>query len=571
MKKRLGIFVTAFVLMCLLQSPVAAVSNRVTADTIFTNGKIVTVDKNFTIAKAVAIKDGKFIAIGQVGDVIKFSGPKTMKIDLRGKTVIPGLIDSHNHMSMTASQIAFVQLKDVRTVAELVVLIKAKAATVKPGEWIQTAMGWHESQLAEQRLPTRWEIDAVAPNNPVYIPRGGHVAVANTCALNLARITKDTPDPSGGSYVRDAKGELTGVMYDNAKDPIAALLPKQTYAQKLQGLKDTVKMYNSYGITGAIDPLVILGSDELKAYFQLWGERGLTVRTGLLIKPRSLSDVTNNPYWQGFGDNILRIAGLKLLIDGGVESALMSQPYMIVPGEQENPNYFGVQVMPTADHLAMLQEAAKMGWHFETHAVGDKGIDIVADNYAKVIQATPSIKDKRWTIMHCEYPTQTVLDKMKANGIWVTVQDNPTYLGRNKVRYWGMDRAAQAMPTRALLDRGFVVGGGTDGPIVPIDPFLSLWWFVTRNTVTAGLLGPEQRITREEALRAYTIWSAHFTFEETIKGSIEPGKLADLVVLDRDILTCPEGDIKDVRPLKTMVGGKFVYEAKPPQGRYSSR
>jgi hypothetical protein len=203
--------------------------------------------------------------------------------------------------------------------------------------------------------------------------------------------------------------------------------------------------------------------------------------------------------------------------------------------------------------------AAKRGWHVQTHAVGDETIEVVVDSYERANAVTP-IKDLRWLVQHIFLPTQESLDKMKSIGIIATAQDHPTLLGWNQLRYWGEERARYAIPLRTLLDDGIMVGGGTDACVVHWNPFLSLWWMVTRNTLTAGVLGPEEAITREEALRLYTINSAYTQFMEDKVGSIEPGKLADLVVLDKDFLTCPEDDIKDINVLKTMLGGKFVYE-----------
>jgi predicted amidohydrolase YtcJ len=511
--------------------------------------------------QAVAIKDGRFVAVGTVKNVMRFAERSSKRIDLQGKTVIPGLIDSHNHMLLTGLELNLVQLKDCKNIADVLAAIEKKVSTSPTGTWVQTSGGWHESQLNEQRLPNRWELDGISPNTPVLVVRGGHTAVANSYALRLAGIEEATQDPPGGRYVRDSNGRLTGLMLDHARDRVVALLPVPTYREKVEALKQVVKQYNSLGITGIIEPGMSLGPEDRRAYMEVRGSGELTVRTGLMIMVQTPDEVKEIPYYQGFGDDVLRVSGIKLFMDGGVEGAWMRQPYQIVPGEQENPNFCGVQVMPTSVHKEICVAAAQGGWHVETHAVGDAAIDAVVKNYEEVDDCGYArIKNLRWTVMHMTVPTQDSIERMRRIGISATVQDHPTYLGRNQIRYWGLERGAEAIPIRKLLDAGITVGGGSDASVVPCDPFLSLWWMVTRGTVTAGVLGPSQKITREEALRLYTVGSAYFTFEEKIKGSIEPGKLADLVVLDEDILTCPEDDIRYVKPIKTMVGGRFVYE-----------
>jgi predicted amidohydrolase YtcJ len=534
---------------------------RAEADMVLYNGKILTVDKDFCVARAVAIKDGRFIAVGTVADVMRCAGRSSKQIDLQGKTVIPGLIDSHNHMLWTGLELNLVQLKDCKSIADVLAAIEKKLSTSPTGAWVQTSGAWHESQLREQRLPNRWELDRIAPNNPVWVVRGGHTAVANSYALQLAGINEDTQDPPGGRYVRDSNGGLTGLMLDHGRDRITALLPVPTYREKVEALKQVVKHYNSLGITGVIEPGMNLGPEDRRAYMEVRDSGELTVRTGLMIMIQTPDEVKEIPYHQGFGDDVLCVTGIKLFMDGGVEGAWMKEPYQIVPGEQENPNFCGVQVMPTSVHRDICLAAAQGGWHVETHAVGDAAIDAVVRNYEEADGSGPArIKELRWTVLHIEVPTQDSIERMRRVGISALIQDQPAYLGANQVRYWGMERGADAIPTRKLLDAGIILGGGTDSPVVPYDPFLSLWWMVTRGTVTAGVLGPNQKITREEALRLYTVGSAYFTFEEKTKGSIEPGKLADLVVLDRDILTCPEDDIRYIRPVNTMVGGRFVHE-----------
>jgi predicted amidohydrolase YtcJ len=549
------------VVLCLVVSPVSAAHLEKDADTILYNGKIITVDNNFSIVDAVAIKDGRFVAVGKTGEALRFAGKNTQKINLKGKVVIPGLIDSHNHMFSTGTGLNQIQLINCTTLEEVLKAIGDKAKSVKPDEWVQTSGGWHESQLAEKRLPNRWELDSVAPNNPVFLPRGGHVAVVNSLALQLAGVTKDTPNPPGGEIKKDpATGEPTGLVLDSAKNFFTKLMPILTYQNKLQSLKAVVQEFNRYGITGIIEPGLSIGSDEIRAYMELWAKGELTVRSGVMVR-MTADQIKSAPYYQGFGDEILRISGIKMIIDGGVETAWLKDPYLIVPGEQENPNYYGLQVTATQVFKDACSAAAKNGWHVETHAVGDQAIETVVNTYEEVNGETP-IKDLRWTVMHIFLPTQESINKMKQIGIWATVQDHPTYLGSNQLRYWGQSRAAFAIPIRKLIDEGIPLGGGTDSSVVSYNPFLSLWWMVTRKTVTAGTLGPEQKITREEALRLYTIGSAHFTFEEEIKGSIEPGKLADLVILDKDILTIPEDEIKDIKPVSTMLGGEFVYQTQ---------
>ena len=343
---------------------------------------------------------------------------------------------------------------------------------------------------------------------------------------------------------------------------IRKFIPKTTHSEVIEGIKLVMKEYNSYGIVGVSEPGVYVGPSSYRPYYELWSNGDLTLRVRLLLratKPEQIEDFSTHLY-QGFGDDMLKISGIKMLLDGGVETAFLKEPYQIVHGEQEKEGYHGVQVLSTEALTACCQQAAKLGWHLETHAVGDAAIELLVDTYEKVNQDFP-IKGLRWSVMHIFLPTQQSIDKMKEIGISATVQDHPTYLGANQVKYWGEKRGAYAIPNRKLLDEGIMLGGGSDAPVVNYDPFLSLWWMITRNTVTAGILGADQRITREEAIRLYTINSAYFTFEEETRGSIEPEKLADLVILDKDILACPADDIKNIRPLKTMMGGKFVFEA----------
>jgi predicted amidohydrolase YtcJ len=561
MAKKLS--VVLFLVVLFLSFFVSSSFAGLDTDLILFNGKILTVDKDFRIVEAVAIRDGKFIATGKKDEVMRYAGEKTKLLDLGGKTVIPGLIDSHNHMLWTGTDFKQVQLRDCTSLEDVSRAISNRAKSVKPGEWIISSGQWHESQLKEKRLPTRQELDKAAPENPVYIARGGHTVVVNSLALKLAGVTKETPDPQGGEFKRDPKtGELTGLVFERpAHAMIRKVMPPDTYQDKLEGLRTIMKEYNRYGITGVIEPGIFANSDDLRAYLELWSKRELTVRTGLMIRATQPDHVKNCQFCQGFGDTMLRISGIKMMMDGGVETALLKEPYMIVPGEQEKEGYRGVQIVPTNVFKDTCLAAAKNGWHVETHGVGDQAIDLIVNTYEEVNREVP-VGNLRWTVMHIFLPTDEAIEKIQKVGLAASVQDHPTYLGANQLRYWGEKRAAYAIPVRKLLDKGIPLGGGTDSPVVHYDPYLSLWWMITRNTVTAGLLGPEQKITREEAIRLYTIGSAYFTFEENIKGSIEPGKLADLVILDKDILTCPEDQIKSIRPVATMLGGSFVFEAK---------
>jgi len=533
------------------------------ADLILYNGKVITVDEDFSIAQAVAVKDGKFIAVGKNAEVTKFAGPQTKMINLHRKTVIPGLIDSHLHQLQAATDSEAVQLIEARSISDVAAIIGAAVAAASPGAVIAASSCWHEGLLAEKRLPTRWDLDPVSPNNPVIIPRGGHVITCNSKALEMAGINASTPNPPGGTIVKDPlTGEPTGVMWERATAPVKALIPAIPYDRKVQLLKEIMQKFNSYGITGISEPGI--SGDDIRAYMDVWKSNEMTVRSSLMYRMGKLDDVkfATTYYAAGFGDDMMRFTSFKFLGDGGVEGGRMYQPYQIVPGEQEDPNYHGYLFLPPGgkgELDSMLSLAAQRGWQVQIHCVGDEAVDTFVDAYERANAVSP-IKDLRWAIMHIFLPSQQSLNKMKQLGIIATCQDHPSLLGSNQVRYWGNERAERAIPLRTLLDNGIIFGGGTDAPVVPYDPFLSLWWMVTRNTLTAGVLGPEQAITRQEALRAYTIYSAYTQFMEDKVGSIEPGKLADLVVLSDDILTCAKDSIKDIKVLTTIVDGEIVYE-----------
>jgi predicted amidohydrolase YtcJ len=530
------------------------------ADLVLRGGNIVTVDHDWSIAHALAITDGKFVAVGSDAQMTTHIGPNTRVIELGGKTVVPGLIDSHLHQLFAALNGPAVQLLGAKTVADVQAAIGERVARTEPGKWVMASSGWHESILEEGRMPTRFELDKVSPNNPVFIPRGGHVITVNSKALELAGITKDTPNPDGGVIVRDDKGEATGVLLENATYLVRKILPPPP-ANMAELLKAAMADLNSYGIVSVIEPGV--NEQQIALYRTVHDAGEMTVRTDVLYRALKKSEVEKGiaALKSQKNDDMLRFVGIKFLLDGGVEGGRMNWPYRIVPGEQTDASYRGVLLLPPGgedEYVEGLKLIADAGLQAQTHAVGDETIDVIVRSYERVNKEKP-IGDLRWTIMHLFHPSDAALKKMAELGIAATMQDHPVLLGHNQRRWWGDEHAAYAIPIREAIDAGVLVGGGTDGPVVPVDPYLSMWWMTTRQVLKGYVLGKEHAIAPQEALMLYTINNARIMGVEKERGSIEPGKLADLAVLSQDILNVPPDAIRDTKALMTVVGGKIVY------------
>ena len=533
-------------------------------DTVLYDGQVLTVDDDFSTAEAVAVRDGRFLAVGDTDEIRALAGPGTDELDLRERTVVPGLVDSHVHLRQVGMDLDRVTLFTARSIADVTGAIAEAAAETPEGEWVMAGWGWHESHLAEDRLPTRWELDDAAPDNPVYIPRGAHVAVLNSAGLAAAGIDDDTEDPEGGTIVRDTdRDEPNGVVLEAAREKLVEpVLPERGFEAYRDDVTRAMAELNSRGVTAALDPG--LEREELRAYMTVERDGDATVRVDALIWTYELSDVTDFSahYARDFGTDMLKVGGVKYMLDGGVEGAKLREPYEVVAGVQEDPDYTGHLLLPPGGEeelREMYREAARLGHQFQTHVVGDAAMDLLADLYADANDVR-DISELGWTFMHVFLAPADVRERMRELGVDVTVQCHPTYLGRNMRRLWGDERAERAIPIRTLLDEGFTVGGGTDAPVVPWFPFESLWWMVTRDTVTAGVLGADEAISREDALRLWTREGASTMGWADDLGSIEPGKHADLAVLDTDYLSCAAADIRDIDVELTMLGGDVVYE-----------
>jgi predicted amidohydrolase YtcJ len=530
------------------------------ADLVLRGGKIITVDGGWHIAQAVAVRGGRFVAVGDDAAMARYLGPNTQVIELAGKTVVPGLIDTHLHQLFAALNGPQVQLLDAKSVADVQKAIAERVARTEAGKWVTASMGWHESILEEGRMPTRHELDPVSPNHPVFIPRGGHVVTVNSKALELAGITKDTPNPEGGIIVRDEAGEATGMLLQNAANLVRRILPPPP-ANMAELLVAAMRDLNSYGIVGVVEP----GVDEraIALYRAVHDVGAMTVRTDVLYRAMRKAEVEKGIAAINAQQNsdMLRFVGIKFPLDGGVEGGRMTWPYRLVPGEQTNAAYRGVLLLPPGgenEYVDGLRLIADAGLQAQTHAVGDETIDLIVRAYERVNNEKP-IRPLRWAIMHLFHPSDAALKKMAELGITATMQDHPVLLGHNQRRWWGDEHAAYAIPIRKTIDAGVLVGGGTDGPVVPVDPFLSMWWMTTRQVLKGYVLGKEHAITPKEALTLYTINNARIMGVDGERGSIELGKLADLAVLSQDILSVAPDAIRDTRALMTVLGGKIVY------------
>ena len=529
------------------------------ADLIIRNAHILTVDPKFSTASAAAVQGGKFIVVGSDAEVLKTKGPKTRVIDLHGQTVLPGFNDTHVHLTAGKDLETQVDLTHIGSIRDIEATIAARAKQSKPGEWIAGTRGWWEYQLAEGRLPTRFDLDAAAPNNPVAIP-GPHYVIVNSLALKLAGVTRDTPDPQGGQIYKDAKGEPTGLLMDNAGRFVRKFMPKATKAQEVAGMKRVLALVNSHGLTSAGNPM---GSAEDAALFRSLRDHGdLTVRVDFAydIDPaepldKVEPDLKALPKPGSDGDGMFRADEIgETGLDGAELTAFLEHDY---PGK---PGYRGLQKVPNAQFDKFAALVAKYGYRLRPHAVGDAAIDEALEAFEYANKEAPITK-RRWMIDHAFLLGPQHYDRVKRLGLIINSQYMHNYeLGKLILKAWKRPLADRSEPYAEWLKNGIMFAGGSDGPIsYYAEPLLEIYGEVTRGTQWGGRLGPNQGISRADAIRSVTINGAYTTFEEKVKGSIEPGKYADFVILSGDIMKVPAEKIRDLKVLTTVLGGRTVY------------
>lgn len=530
------------------------------ADTVYLNGKIFTADAKDDVVQGFAIAGDRFIAVGGNSAMRRYIGKGTRVVDLKGHFVSPGLADDHFHNEGGGSGI---DLSHVRTLAELLTTVANAAARTAPGTLLVSNSDWHEAQLKEQRLPTAKELDQAAPNNPVVLVRGGHSYILSDIAFKKYNITKDTPVPAGGQISKGTDGELTGELFDNAK----ALVPlPPAKALTMEDIVATQKALNPYGMTA----VRIAGSykGDMMQALSLWkaadANHSLSLRYTVYMPgfefrtPQQVDQAIAG--WgvrQDEGDDYVRIGGIKLIVDGGFEGGHLSKPYLEPYGK--GGTYSGLTVSPPAAYNAVVLEINRQGWRVATHAVGDAAVDQVLTAYEQANKDKPLI-GKRWTVEHAFVARPDLVKRMQDLKLMVSAQDHLYLAAPALKKYWGMDMASEVTPVKTYLDAGLLVAGGTDSPVIPFNPFWELYHFASRDTISDGVYGADQKIaSRTLLLRLDTINYAKLIGQEDHRGSIEPGKLADFAILTDDFLTVPVEKIPNMKALATYVGGQEVY------------
>ena len=525
-------------------------------DFILHSGKILTVNTGFEIAEAIAITDGNIAAVGTDEEIESLAGADTTVFDLEGRTIIPGIVDSHSHQDGYGMHIYRPDLSKVGSVAEMMSVVEAKVKESQPGEWITNSGFWNETKLEERRNPTRFDIDPISPDNPVYLGRG-HLGIINTKAMEVLGMDEDTASPPGGTIERDEKGRITGRLYERALDPVHEAVPKPTHEQRMGAILQTYKEMAAAGATSVRSG----GSpiESIAAYAELNDRGKLLLRTSVTayLNPNQSSDQIEEwlqrlPPVSEPGDTF-QVWGIKMTADGGSDLAYLRRDYANRPG-------FRGQLGGSLENFtAAVSLSNRYGRRVGIHALGDAAIDFTLDAY-EAADAESSIADKRWSIEHGYLIQPEQYPRMKRLGLIIHPQTWHLYhLRRNFVENYGPEYADMTHPYRDLVDQGIPIAGGMDWRVAPHDYFFFMWVAITRKTLDGEVVGPDQALTREEALRFHTLWAAYSTFEEDLKGSLEPGKFADLAVLDNDYLGVEADEIKDIRPLLTMVGGQVVF------------
>ncbi|MEZ6041126.1 MAG: amidohydrolase [Planctomycetaceae bacterium] len=550
-------------------------------DVVLHHGRVVTVDDEFRIVDAIAIRGDRILATGSNAEILKLARAETQSIDLHGQTVLPGLIDSHVHATGAAVYEFDHPIPPMETIDDVLKYVHQRTKIVKEGEWIVLNQVFI-TRLRDQRFPTRWELDQVAPKHPVYF-RTGPDASMNSLALKLSGIDQDFQIPADqpGKIERDPKtGEPNGIIRASGR----FVKPKPTektpsFDERREQLRKLLADYNSVGITSIVQRSA--GETDVRLFDALRQQGQLTCRSFLCwgVNPsgewsrvaEQIETAATHPAHEY--DNMLWLRGVKVFLDGGMltGSAWMREPWGLSDIYSiTDPQYRGVLNIEADRMYEIARLCLQRDLQITAHAVGDGAVHALIDAYTRVNDNDFSIVGKRPCITHCNFMSEEAIRKMKQLEIVADIQ--PVWLhldGRTLLRQFGEDRTAFFQPYRTLFEEGVKVGGGSDHmqrigslrSVNPYNPFLGLWTMLTRQPRwTDQPLHPEQIVSREQAIRFYTINNAWLTFEEQQKGSLEPGKLADLIIIDRDILTCDVDAIKETAVNQTWLGGKVVYE-----------
>ena len=528
------------------------------ADTVFLNGNVYTIDASNPKAEALAVLHGRVLAVGSTEEIKALAGPNTRVIALGGRTLMPGINDNHMHPPMYGAALTSIDAtaQAVSTLKEITDKFGEAASSAGSGEWL-LGRGYDDTRLDVQRHPTRYDLDAVTGDHPAYLTRTcGHIGVANSAALKIAGITNDTPDPVGGEIDRDENGEPTGVLRELAQNLVRQHFPEPTVDDVKRNLIAACKKLNSLGITSMVDASV-RNSRELQAYQELRDSGDLTVRTYLFMMiDETLDHMASLGIKTGFGDEWVRIGPAKIFQDGsgGGRTALMSIPY---PDEPDN---YGIQVHTQEEIDERFTRAAKAGFQVCAHAIGDRAIEMIINGMEKALKAYPQ-EDHRWRIEHCGMMTDELLDRMQQLKLVAVPQFSFVhYLGDSYIRNFSREWLELSYPARDWIDRGILTIGSSDAPVTPAEPWVNIRAAVTRLTQDGNIMGSEQGVTVDEALTMFTLNGARGSFEENIKGSLIPGKLADVIIIDKDPHDIPAEDLHSIQVDLTMVGGDVVFE-----------
>ncbi|MBX6362413.1 MAG: amidohydrolase [Gemmatimonadetes bacterium] len=571
--QRRAVFLTLVTLACR-----SASGQSPTPDAVYYNGHVVTVDKNFSIAEAIAVTDGRISAVGTNDEVRRAAGPDTRQVDLHGKTVLPGFYDNHVHLGGEILQewhgglISGVPewIRGAATMEKLTAALRKKAAETPAGEWI--VGGLTREEWPNQRLPTRYDLDKAVPDHPLVLTRGPHTLVLNSMALRKAGITKATKDPPGGWLVRDKNGEPLGPVLEAARRLVEPVMPERRPrpADPVETWRRQLRRLEALGIT-SVNVAGVRPSDfrVLQDLYARYGDELPRMTAQLRLSPGF--DTYNDPkegvkaairemeslgFHTGFGNDRLKVGAIKMSIDGGLSAPVMwtSQPYATRPG------FSGVVRIPAETFYQVARRAHELGWQVGTHAIGDAATTMVVEQLERILKEEPR-PDARHYIHHIAVkPSDEILTKMGKLGILAAVQPAwTTNLGAYAAEALAGERLETQNPGRSLLDHGIKVSYGSDG--LPYGPLVHIWDAVTRRGWDGKVYGPQEAVTVQEAIYNQTMGSAYLTFDEKVKGSIEPGKLADFVVLGEDILTVDPMKIRDIPVELTIIGGREVYSA----------